>query len=448
VIGWLKSNIVAVLLLLVPVIVIPTAWVLSSGWSKRIVADVESKASADFREVDVRVTYQGLQTDPQGRPIEQSGVVPNRVRTEFFRRLRENQAQGLERIVSIAEEFNRRGREPLVPGLFPTPTGEAYPGEKPLMISNLFVPTRDPARPSAYERLLLDINAGRPPDMGRMLETLEDIADREKLAWQAERGQTQMPPEKAEELQQRLVDYRLEEYRRRAEQLSVYGGMQVFPVMGDTARSIRFPMIPPDRPRQPPGPLQCFIWQHDYWVVQDVFEAIRRANTGPDGQLTSVPDSAVKRIVALELERMPVLEDMGDPAPFMPGPQDARGTRIEPKYEVSLTGRMTRPENPMYDARIVSNLELIVSWEKFPRFLDALARTNFITVLDLDIEEVNIAQDLVRGYYYGPDYVVRAKMKLEVLYLRSWTKQYMPDSVKGMLGIPVPEAVDEFDPDR
>jgi hypothetical protein len=46
--------------------------------------------------------------------------------------------------------------------------------------------------------------------------------------------------------------------------------------------------------------------------------------------------------------------------------------------------------------------------------------------------------DLERGYYYGPEHVVRATITIESVWLRNWVGPLMPASVKRSLGVPEP----------
>ena len=53
-------------------------------------------------------------------------------------------------------------------------------------------------------------------------------------------------------------------------------------------------------------------------------------------------------------------------------------------------------------------------------FIDALTATNFIAVLDLDLDKADTFADLREGFYYGDEHVVRATLKLEFVLLRAW----------------------------
>jgi hypothetical protein len=88
----------------------------------------------------------------------------------------------------------------------------------------------------------------------------------------------------------------------------------------------------------------------------------------------------------------------------------------------------------MYDLRQVM-VTAVVSAKSLPKWLDAIAKTNFMTVLDMDVEAIDAFEHLKAGYYYGNDPVVTVKLVIETAWLREWTKKYMPADVRAELGI-------------
>jgi hypothetical protein len=96
-----------------------------------------------------------------------------------------------------------------------------------------------------------------------------------------------------------------------------------------------------------------------------------------------------------------------------------------------------------------ATMSLIVASSKLPALVDAISSTNFMTVIGLDFSEADAWTDLERGFYYGPDHVVKATVDVETIWLRSWTEPLMPQAVKDTLtgaaataeGSPAPAAV-------
>ena len=68
-----------------------------------------------------------------------------------------------------------------------------------------------------------------------------------------------------------------------------------------------------------------------------------------------------------------------------------------------------------------------------------------MTVTDVDLYEVDIWEDLERGYYYGSDHVVRAVLSIETVWLRSWMKDFMPSTVRTALGVPQEQSQEDVD---
>jgi hypothetical protein len=100
----------------------------------------------------------------------------------------------------------------------------------------------------------------------------------------------------------------------------------------------------------------------------------------------------------------------------------------------------------LYDAR-TAGIALIVDSERLPVVLQSFPKSNFMTVTDMSIQQVDLDKDLAQGFYYGDDYVVRLDLYVEVLYLRQWTKPYMPPGVRVALGLPEAEPQPEGEDD-
>jgi hypothetical protein len=118
----------------------------------------------------------------------------------------------------------------------------------------------------------------------------------------------------------------------------------------------------------------------------------------------------------------------GEAAP--PPPADPTQP-IPPNYVISPTGRYS---NALYDV-IHFKLTLVVDAARVPLVIQALSKNRFITVYNTNLAAVDAAAHADAGYYYGPSPVVQIEMDCEALYLRDWTKQYMPRLVRHALGI-------------
>jgi len=199
-------------------------------------------------------------------------------------------------------------------------------------------------------------------------------------------------------------------------------------------------MVPTGRPPLPPD---VFSAQMNYWLQQDVLRAIAEANEGsPD-----VTRSAIKRIMKVGLPTQQQIfttarsaapaGGAGQPNPEDPNAQQTQAPAdptqpIPPNYAISPTGRYS---NALYDV-IQFKLSLVVDAARVPLVLQALSRNRFITVYNTNFTAVDAGQHLVAGYIYGAQPVVQLDLDCEALFLREWTKQYMPLVVRRYLGIP------------
>jgi len=431
VLTFVKRNIWIVLLTIVTIAILPTAYVFSSGWNKSLREELERQANEAYRSVDVTVEYRALQIDPSEEPVATPGVAPNPHLNDFYSQLRESQKEQLESVITRAQEFNQRGREPLIDGLFPEPTGGLAQAETKRIAMGEQFTLRKPD--NAYQRLLDSINAGPPVDIPTLSDQIDDLIARRQDEREAELGaqQQDLDEEAKAALQEDLVNLRLASYAARASEISVYADVSIFPGLDATFNVL--PQVFPNPLGQPPPLFVCYLWQHDYWTLQDVFDAIRDMNTDQLGELTVVTDSLVKRIISLSIDG-PVAAVRGAPLPqtAVTGPDMQQ---VGTDYGYSVTGRYTHADNRLYDVRIV-NLSLVTDWERLPELFDGFAKTNFISVLDFDARPVNLFADLNLGYYYGEKRVIQVDMQLEVLLLRSWTEPYMPESVREQLGMP------------
>jgi hypothetical protein len=108
---------------------------------------------------------------------------------------------------------------------------------------------------------------------------------------------------------------------------------------------------------------------------------------------------------------------------------------------ISVTGRAAGQGNTVYDVRRV-RMTVVVSSARLQEFLEAIARTNFMTVIDLDLADVDAWSDLKKGYFYGSEHVVKATIGIETVWLRSWMSHFMPSRMKQALNVPEAPAAD------
>jgi hypothetical protein len=479
---WIKSNLSIVICCAVVVIVLPAAYITSTAWGESIRKEQEKKANDAFQKVNnAKADYALPQVDPS-TPALTEKAVPNKARTDWYRVKREELLTAATEVAKRAEDFNRgvgpdaqavgrREHTPIVEGLFPgaeaqaqaqlaAEVGEerwnqlpeeerkskvaarakALQQEKLYEAEDAFLGQR--GHPSPYRRLLEGVRAGGPSDPVRLLEEVSGVrtAELQKIGQRRD-----LTPEEQARIAKLVEERRLGGYQARARDLSVYATLDVFPTddrKGSAVRLDRFEAAEID-------PYYFYIYQWDLWVLSDLFAAVRLANVGPDGRPASVDQAVVKRIISITMKEpqglvaggsMGLEREQTTPTAAVPG-------MVPTDPSLGVTGRGMGAWNTFYDLRYAT-MNCVVSSARLPEFLDAIERTNFMTVTGLEITDVKIWEDLREGYYYGPEHVVKVKVDIESAWLRSWTAKYMPSRVAAVLGVPgvAPEAAPGAEP--
>jgi hypothetical protein len=399
VMDWVKSNVAVVVLSAVIILVLPLAFVGSTYWSGKIKKSRQNAVTQANNDLNaLRVTYTLNSPLPGGAPITKSADVPNSELTKFFKEKKQAQEQQVGQVVTIAEEINRK--KPLMEGFFPDAAGP----DKRLEMAYLVVGGR--GNPSVYEKLLKSINAGGPADPNSLAQSITELKQQMLDKVRSESGREQMSQEEQEETAKQLAGHRLAAYREHASEISVYATADCLP--GE---------VPQALPSEPPPIEQCFRWQWDYWVIEDLLRAVEAANTS-DGRRQSVLNAPIKRVERITLS--PMGWSQGDPN------VQAQGGPAGP---ASITGRQSGGGGGLYDIRN-AELTLVVASERLPEVMNAISRTNFMTVTGMSISSVDDWTELEDGYYYGTDHVVRVRIPVETVWLRSWTVPLMPQRIK------------------
>ncbi|MCC6678669.1 MAG: hypothetical protein IT436_16165 [Phycisphaerales bacterium] len=446
--GWVKDHWVPVVCCALIVIALPLAFFFSQRWGSAVHSKQEKAAGDLLTKLTSasKVNYAVPSVVP-GVPALEQTAEPNEQRTAFFKAQKDAIVGAASGVLSSAEKFNRRNHTLIMEDIFPDPERGQDIDSLTLDFAERIVgrvsPTGVVVRPSVYQKLFDSINAGPPADPVRLATMLEDrrLREIEKIKG-PDTGRTLTKEEEAQ-LAKALVDARLAEYQRRARELSVYASMDSLPSTADAREGS---WVPRTMPTSPPKVWECFAWQFDYWVIDDLLAAVGRANTGPDGRLTDVERSVVKRVEKIKLDDAGFYEKEGitqarrgggDEEPAAAEVVASETDEVKPDFKESLTGRTAAPVNKangVYDIRR-AEMTVIVSSARLPQLLSAISSTNFMTVLDCDMTEVSVWGDLAQGYYYGNEHVTRATLTIETVWLRSLTKPLMPHDVRVQLNI-------------
>ncbi len=418
-IEWARQNVLIVVFVVVIVGTLPTAAVLSTSWSKSIRQRQQTRADDMLRQINgLRVSYT-LPPAAPGQPGVTLTAAPNPLITEWFKTNRERIESQSAEVIRRAVEFNRRDHRPLVNDLFPAPAQREMVPVRTLEFAERIVGRPERGIAGAYELLFESAGAGPPPDAAGVAEQIKAFQTRETERILGPNPQRQLTQEEQEEIGRRLVQARLAIYQQTARRLRFYGTPDA--VDGRPTRI----------PTQPPSVAECFEWQWNYWLVSDIVSALRSVNPA---DVASNPVKRLESIVVVTpvLRKAEVSFAFEAPGPRDPGP-DPSAALLEPVFLLSPTGRGA--PNQLYDTRL-ARVRVVVSSARLPELFDALARTNFMTVTDLRLSEVDVWNDLEQGYFYGPEHVLRAEFEVETLWLRDWVAPLMPREVREALGVP------------
>jgi len=434
VLAWVKGHLVVVICVVVAVAALPVLLFVSNNMNTTLRDTVEEEVSDMQRSLSqISVQYNVEPLDPTA-PSEGFSATPNEATTEAVKAVIEAHDRDATRVLEAAVERNRAGKEPMLDGLFPAPA-PAETTAKRQAAAGAWV--------DAHAALLRRVGAGGPVKSEDMLLLLEAKETQERERRLNSLGVSELPEQEAAEVRQTLQDFRLERLSLRAGDVSLYASPDVFVGVAEP-ESAELPTLE-----------QIWDWQMRYWVHEDVVEAAARANTNPaSGLAYQASERPVKRLVKVqtmpwEYQDAAEEEDTGrggrrgrrDAAPSggatRVGPLSGE---IRPDFEASITGRAGWPfkANPLYDARYVA-VTAIVDGEGLERFIDAIEAENFMTVIDLDLSEVQQVEGLARGYDYGAGSLLRAEMMIETLWLRDWIGELAPDGVRERMGLPARE---------
>lgn len=451
VLSWLKSNIVILILAILTVVPLPVAWFMSSGMNKTLREDRQSEAQKAMRDINGATVSYALPTLSVDEPAIEDSSPPNSVKTQFYKAEREKREAIISKVKERALEFNSKGRGVLLDGLFPEPASLASGQLLQPQFAGMVIATGGDESASAYDRLFDRLRINEPVDTETLREQL--AARKAALMNQLAPGtaESEMDEATREQIKQQLVEQRLGTYETHARDTSFYANADMLP--GSVLRVA---------PLAQPSLSDCFNWQFNYWVIEDVLSALVSANDSFDstGVGGNVLDGVVKQVESIEfaplvtvtVQSSNTFEEMN----FTGGDAAARaradrlnqvdrniGSRPGGGFVESgtITGRSSE-ESSLFDVVPVT-VTMIASYEKLPKLFDAIASHNFMTVLDADIYAVDQWGQIEQGFYAGTDHLVRVELTIETLWLRSWTKEFMPTSVREQLGIPTDEFIED-----
>jgi hypothetical protein len=419
--GWVKSNLVSVIAIVIAIAAFPVLFFFSQSWSQKLNEQVESDVGGNIRDLNqISVTYEAPTLDPSQQPVSFSQV-PNEATTSAIKAWIDALSEEVQRVKDLALQANDPNREPLVDGLFPEPSAPESTSKRQEMAR---------VWPGAMANELLDAGADGPPDPMVIFDRLNSQfeVERQRLLGVDVAGtDAQLEPEDAERIHSELGEERLRLYKLHAGDTRFYATPSVI----DGVRSW-------DETQGAPSLVQCWEWQLRYWVLDDVMRALSLANTDEAGQELSVPDAPIKRIERISIAPWDLASMVAAQTQNPPATANT-STEITRDYSISVSGRTAWPaarQNQLYDIRYV-DLSLIVDARKIPHILAAFPRAGLMSVVDLSvIEDYDPKSDLSAGYYYGVAPLMRMRMRIETVWMRPWMAPLVPRDVRGLMQIP------------
>ncbi len=426
ILNFFKQRWLPMVCVLVVLGTLPTAWIFSSKWNEKILKVAQDDAGDKLNKIKrAKVTY----VIPSVVPGERDTTItspPNATMTSWVAEQRRERVEQVDRVIADATKRDQGPHGVLVEGLFPDPPSDGATLKRKMREYLEFMTgNARKDKPSWYATTLREAGAGEVLDANALGAMLAEQKDREEAIAGAESDDGTVPAEQREAIADRLVSKRIGEYRRHAQGFSFYadesvlGGHEFFPPSSMESRSGRAPVLG-----------EGYMWMADAWVLEDILEAIKHANTGAGGERTEVELSPVKRVLKIEIDKLPLFGKK----PAESTSLISKSGRVPVDPTVSVTGRVSSSENQVYDVRRV-HVELVVSSENLSKVIEAFHSTGIMTITDLDISEIDVWDDLSKGYAYGNENVVKASMDIEVISLRSWTVPMMPAAVRSVLGV-------------
>lgn len=435
VLEWVRGNWVIVAC----GVVILLTLVLAPLFSGSLEEGVRQTAEERARKVSEIAGFERspVQLDVPGQASRSGTSVVNAALLETYREVTTALREDADAVRSLAVEHNRKQRGVVSPEAFPKP-----PASQRETIQ--FDVHQRIVR--AYDALLASVRAGEPPAADAVASELQRRESQFITNTLRKRSRADLDARETADLAAELAKARLVRYGERARELSFYA----------SADSLDMPPAPQ---QSRISTAEMFDWQWRLWIAEDLLGAIAMANA----DAASVVESPVKRVVSLTvLDELPgTTRSSGDASGFGGGGIAGRrgldgeggegggvaagGTgddtlgpvNIDASVEAPLDFSRTftgRKSNAVYDVRNVE-LVLVVATEQLPTLFDALAKRNFMTVLDLELRPADAFDAARLGYIHGTSPVSEATLLIETVWLREWTVPFMPSDARQALGI-------------
>jgi hypothetical protein len=434
---WIKTNPISVASIAVVILSLSfLAWVHVQG---RSLSQRMSESQSLLRQMN-QLTNRTVEIPPEqpDAPADSFSITINRVAIDQLKQLHRRMNEEYEQIFSLAVGVNQSVHQPMVEGLFPEPANF----EAPFLARAAYLQAfrelvdnygeeeqRNPALPR--------LNAGEPVTSAEVQDAVSRVE--QDFTQSAGLRGASLTPEDQRLLFREKRAKALEVLHERARAIHLYADTDP-----DSA-NFPFQILPWARTQDRPLDHQLWEGQLELWIQQDIARAIALTNNVNDPS-ASVIDAPVKRLIRVNvLPGYVGLHTRGglwndsvtiSPTGLYPAPVGGQtgqaDRRLADNFYVAPTGRVS---NALYDVRHV-RLVAHVDYARLPVFFNNLSRTNFMSVLKVEIiRDIDEYQKLQSGFLYGSDSVVEVDMIIETIWLRQWTAAMMPKLTRQYVGI-------------
>lgn len=226
----------------------------------------------------------------------------------------------------------------------------------------------------------------------------------------------------------------IEVRRSRAEQGNIY----VEPTAVAPHRIVQTPA------GQPPSAVDIYNAQLHLWVQQTLLEAVAQVNANSK----DVIEAPIKHLIAMTLPPDFAVPSQNSSPGFGGGefggmfggggeaaeaaPAEASSLNVDPTAPITpnyVNGPYGSSDNSFYEPIRVS-LVLRVDATRVPEIVGSLSRGRLLQVRSVSMTDVPKAQALAAGYVYGNGPVAEVMIQANLLILKTWLVEFMPDEVK------------------
>ena len=423
--SWIKSNLFIVICAVLAVLSIGLTIVVHTQGDafKQEVA----KRDAELKTVEglIRKGVQIPPATPDGQPRTLQ-ITINQAALDDIREVYRKLSVEYQTVFKRAMEINQKEHQPMLEQLFPEPSKQpSRPYEARIRYRSIF--QGKPEAPIGDFLQRYSPTAGYPQLNARPApsqEEVKSVLDRVRAEYTGSlfKTDTQLTPAEQLRLQELQAEGLKKLFMGRASEIHMYAETD--------ARSSAFPLQVMDwqtAKQTPPTDREIWEGQMQVWIQQDICQALAICNqVSNQDRKVNVMNMPVKHLLKIEVPPLNVVPGKDAGAPIKPG-----AGRLDVVFGASPTGRVS---NPLYDVRH-AKVTLIADVTRLPELFNAISQVNFMSVLRMELADIDAYQAFKDGYVYGSGNPMKITLHLETVWLREWTTKLMPEDVLKTGGI-------------